>query len=273
MRLHAITFCLPLLLPMPLLSQPTARPEILILGTFHMANPGHDVHDIDADDVLSARRQREIAALVEVLKRFRPTKIAVEAHVGSTSVERRYADYLAGTYTLTRNEIDQIGYRLAAALGHSTIYPVDEDGEFQYVRVRDYAVAKGLTAAFDSMEARNAARAKRQGEFLATHSILETLAYMNADSTAAGTLASDFAFVRFGDPWEYAGSDLLTFWIQRNLRIYRNIQALATSPDDRILVIYGAGHLPWLRLAAANDRTVRLRTLADLDVGRSAAVH
>ena len=56
-----------------------ARPEILVLGTYHMANPGHDIYNMQADDVLSPRRQQEIAQLIEVLKKFHPTKIAIES--------------------------------------------------------------------------------------------------------------------------------------------------------------------------------------------------
>src|SRR5436305_4347677 len=87
------------------------RPEILILGTYHMANPGHDIYNMKVDDVLSPDRQLQMAQLIEVLKKFHPTKIAIEASVGSKKVEQQYADYLAGKYTLTRNEIDQVGYR------------------------------------------------------------------------------------------------------------------------------------------------------------------
>ena len=53
-------------------------------------------------------------------------------------------------------------------------------------------------------------------------------------------------------------------WYQRNIRIYRNIVALIDSPSEKILVIYGSGHLGWLRQDIANDASVRLRKLADL---------
>lgn len=86
---------------------------------------------------------------------------------------------------------------------------------------------------------------------------------MNSDSTVAKDVASYFAFVPYGDPFEYAGPDLLALWYQRNIRIYHNIVALIDSPNDRILVVYGAGHLGWLRQDVANDATVKLRTLAD----------
>jgi hypothetical protein len=259
-----VLFLWVLVVPTATSAQSDARPEILVLGTYHMANPGRDVHNMQADDVLSPRRQREIAQLIEVLKRFRPTKIAVEAQVGSQRIPQQYADYLAGKYTLTRNEIDQIGFRLAKELGHHAVHPVDESGDFPYYRVLNYAKANGLKEKFDAREATTAARVKAQGDFLRTHTVLETLEYMNADSVVAEAVASYYAFVPFGERFEYAGPDLVAAWFQRNIRIYHNITRLISSPTDRILVIYGSGHLGWLQQNARNDPTVRLRKLADV---------
>ncbi len=238
------------LLAMPTASWPQSdvRPEILVLGTYHMANPGHDIHNMQADDVLSPKRQQEIAQLIEVLKRFHPTKIAIEAEVASQRVPQQYSDYLAGKYVLSRNEIDQIGYRLAKELGHRAIYPVDVDGDFPWQRVVNYAKANGIAARFDSLNAGVGTRVK----------------FMNADSTVARDMGFYFAVVRFGEPFEYAGSDLVAAWYQRNIRIYRNIVALIDSPNEKILVIYGSGHLGWLQQDIANDASVRLRKLADL---------
>jgi len=65
----------------PALSQqspaPQARAEVMVLGVYHMANPGRDIFNTQADDVLAPKRQREIAQLIDVLKKFHPTKIAV----------------------------------------------------------------------------------------------------------------------------------------------------------------------------------------------------
>jgi len=44
-----------LVVPQVAWSQADPRPEILVLGTYHMANPGHDVHNMQADDVLSPK--------------------------------------------------------------------------------------------------------------------------------------------------------------------------------------------------------------------------
>lgn len=249
---------------MPAAAQQTQQAEILILGTFHMASPGRDVHNMEVDDILGDRRQTELAELIDVLERFRPTKIAVEAQVGSRRIQERYSSYRNGDYTLSRNEIDQIGVRLAAELGHDSIYAVDEDGEFPYYRVQNYAKANGLEAQFDSIQAGGASSVERQGAFLQTHTILETLDLMNSDSASAAGVAGYYAYVPFGEPYEYAGPDLIARWFERNIRIYRNIRALVTSPDDRVLVVYGAGHLGWLRQNVQHDPTVRLRTLSDL---------
>lgn len=105
---------------------------------------------------------------------------------------------------------------------------------------------------------------KDEGDFLQSHTVLETLQYMNADARAAKDMASYFALVPFADPGDYAAPDLLAAWYQRNIRIYSNIVRLVESPNDRILVIYGAGHLAWLRQDVTNDGTVKLRKLADL---------
>src|SRR5437868_5190950 len=102
-------FLLMVILAMSIASwaQTDARPEILMVGTFHMSNPGHDIHNVEADDVLSPKRQQEMTQIIEVLKKFHPTKIAIEASVGSKGIEKQYSDYLAGKYTLSRNEVHQ----------------------------------------------------------------------------------------------------------------------------------------------------------------------
>ena len=243
--------------------QSDAKPEILVLGTYHMANPGHDIHNLQADDVLSPKRQQEIAQLIEVLKRFHPTKIAIESDVSGQRATQQYSDYLAGKYTLSRNEIDQIGYRLARELGHKTVYPVDVDGDFPWQRVVNYAKANGVADKFDALNGGVGTMVKELGDFLGTHTVLEAMQFVNADQRVARDMGFYFSVLRFGDPYDYAGSDLVAAWYQRNIRIYHNIVALIGSPNERVLVIYGYGHLGWLRQNVADDPNVRLRKLAD----------
>jgi hypothetical protein len=239
------------------------RAEVLVLGVYHMANPGHDLFNTRADDVLAAKQQQEIAQLAAVLEKFRPTKIAVEADVYSQRVPKEYADYLAGKYTLSRNEIDQIGYRIAREMGHKAVYPVDVDGEFPFQRVVNYAKATGRSKELDSMMGEIGAMVKAQNDYLASHTVLETLLYMNSDEKAADDVGFYFHEAHFGEPGDWAGADLIADWYRRNIRIYSNVVHLIDSPNERILVIYGSGHLGWLRQQFANDPNVRLRKLAE----------
>jgi len=47
------------------------------------------------------------------------------------------------------------------------------------------------------------------------------------------------------------------------VRIYSNVMQLADSPTERVLVIFGAGHLGWLQHDFGSDPTVRLRKLGE----------
>jgi len=93
--------------------------------------------------------------------------------------------------------------------------------------------------------------------------VLETLLYMNADGKVAQDVAFYYRQAHFGEPGDWAGADLVSDWFRRNMRIYSNIAQLVDSPNERVLVIYGAGHLGWLRHNFASDPSFRLRKLAD----------
>jgi hypothetical protein len=55
-----------------------ARTQVLLVGTYHLANPGKDLNNVKAVDILAADRQREIGNVVAGPARFAPTQVAVE---------------------------------------------------------------------------------------------------------------------------------------------------------------------------------------------------
>jgi hypothetical protein len=244
-------------------AQPPARAEVLVLGVYHMANPGRDIFNMKADDVLAPKRQAEIGQLIEVLKGFRPTKIAVERDVWDDRVPKDYADYVAGKHELTRNEIEQVGFRLARELDHKTVYAVDADGEFPFPRLVNYAKASGRSKELDAIMGEIGAMVKAQDQYLASHTILETLVYMNAAERVARDVGFYYRQAHFGEPGDWAGADLVADWFRRNMRICTNVTRLADSPNERVLAIFGAGHLGWLRHDVSSDPSLRLRQLAE----------
>ena len=260
----ALTLCVFSALPAVSQQSPApARAEVLVLGVYHMSNPGHDIFNTQADDVLAPRRQAEIAQLIAVLQKFNPTKIAVERDVFDNRISKDYADYLAGKHELTRNEVEQVGFRLGKELGHKAVYPADVDGEFPFLRIVNFAKASGRSKELDAMMGEIGAMVKAQNEYLASHTILETLLSMNADDKVARDVGFYYREAQLGQPGDWAGADLVADWFRRNMRIYSNVVQLADSPNERVLVIFGAGHLGWLQHDFASNPNIRLRKLAE----------
>ena len=248
----------------PALSQPSpARAEVLVLGVYHMANPGHDLFNTKADDVLAPKRQADIAEVIAALKKFNPTKIAVESDVYDKRMAKRYEEYLAGNHELTSNEIEQLGFRLAKELGHKTVYGADTDGDFPFQRIVDYGKASGRSKELDAILAEVGDMVKEQTGYLETHTILQTLLMMNADDHVARDVGFYYREASLGEPGDWAGADLVADWFRRNMRIYSNVLRLIDSPNERVLVIFGAGHLGWLRQDFASNPDLRLRKLSE----------
>lgn len=235
--------------------------EVLVLGTYHMGNPGRDIFNMEADDVLAPKRQAEIRELLDVLTSFRPTKIAIEADSNSPKIEQ-YQDYLAGKYELGRDERDQIGFRLGKELNLPIIYGIDADGDFPFLAVQDYAKAHGREKELDSLMAQAGKTVKEENEFLKSHTVLQMLFRMNSSEAVRQGLAGYALFVHFGEEYNYPGVRLLTEWYQRNMRIHTHLLNIL-EPGDRVLVIFGAGHLGLLRQAVEADPTLTLRTLEE----------
>jgi len=226
---------------------PAKKAQVLVLGSFHMANPGRDVFNLQVDDVLVPKRQKEIAELTAMLKKFQPTKIAMEASVGSEQIRQQYDDYLAGKYTLARNEKDQIGYRLAKELGHKRVYGIDVDGDFPFEAVTEFAKKNGREDQLNKLLSQVPKDLQVMSGILKNGTITDLYRYLNQDAHVRRDHEFYMSLAQFGGNGEYPGPDLLAAWYQRNIRIYSNLHAIVESPEDRVLVIYGSGHLFWLQ--------------------------
>lgn len=218
-------------------------PDLLIVGSPHLANPNRDEIKADVPDVTAPERQREIQTLVDALARYRPTRIAVEVQVkDQAGLNERYLAYRAGKYALTASEVDQIALRLAAKLDLPGVEAVDWNGmppmaeaDFDYPA---WAAANGrgveLNAWMETARAHAAARQARLrcAPVSAWYREVNTADYRARDNQLY------FGVAMFGD----AGPNWLGgSWYMRNLRIFAQLRRTA-RPGDRVLVLYGAGH-------------------------------
>ena len=223
------------------------KARVLILGVFHMANPGKDMFNLQVDDVLAPRRQKELSELAETLKKFQPTKIALESPAGNEKIRKQYEDYLAGNYSLTRSESDQIGFRLAKELGHKQVYGIDTQGDFPFDPIAQFAKKNGKEELLNGLISQVPKEIEAMSTILSKGTIMDLLRYINQDEHVRRDHEFYMSLAQFAGNGEYPGPDLLAAWYQRNIRIYSNLRAIVDSPDDRVLVIYGSGHLFWLR--------------------------
>jgi len=85
---------------------PASKPQIMVLAVFHLvARKGMLTQQ--QGDTLTDKRQREIEQVVERLRAFHPTKIAVE-HPDDGKLNERYQQYLLDKYVLTADETDNL---------------------------------------------------------------------------------------------------------------------------------------------------------------------
>jgi hypothetical protein len=221
--------------------------QIMILGTYHMNNPGLDTYNLKADDVLTDRRQREIDEVLEKLQRFSPTKIAFEGQYNEDYWTSRYKEYLAGTYQLGRNEIEQIAFKLAKRLSHAAIHPVDYE---MWMDGRVPAEIADPVIKPNGAQHANAAPVgpppdwiKQREELFKKSTVLEYLRFLNSDEARRPDHGSYMDMLLPNDTdAPYGHADLVTNWYKRNLRIFTNVNRIATFPGDRILLVIGSGH-------------------------------
>ena len=241
--------------PAPELSTPGA--QVLVLGVFHFRDGGLDEykprHDID---ILSGKRQAEVEDLVEHLASFQPTKVAVERREEHRDrIDTDFTLYREGRFELRAHEVHQLGFRLAAKLGHEFVHPVDVSGRTYdpWVDPDTYARDHGQSEALNPLRYMEYDRVARYEDELKTSQTLrEHLLYLNDPGRLLRShgqyLIGSF---KAGSGNDYPGVDAKTAWYNRNLRIFANLQRLAERPGERILLIIGSGHAPILRHAIA----------------------
>lgn len=218
----------------------TARTQVLLVGTYHFSNPGKDIHNVKAVDVLTAERQRELVNVSDALARFAPTQVAVEWP--QQAVTERYAQFRAGQLPESRNEVVQLGFRLARDRGLQSVQGLDVPGDFPFEAVDAWARKNGRGSEIDAVLASG-------GKEVAHISALQeqtTIGGVLRDLNTRESIERNHSFyppmLTMGSGEDQPGVKLLSAWYTRNLAICaRLLQAI--MPGDRVVVFYGQGHI------------------------------
>ncbi len=231
-----------------------ARAQMLFVGTFHFANPGRDVIKTkNVPDMLAPDRQREIADVVQRLAAFKPTRVAVEsARTRQGTLDSLYREYRAGRYVLPVNEVYQLGFRLAALSGLDRVDAVDTERSATRIDEAQRTEADLVAARSADPWAARLQRINTLQDVPMTSSNYRTLRKMLLAMNAPDEIARSHAaylvgYFKGGGDSTYAGPDFIAGWYERNLRIFRNLQRITRGPGERIVVIYGSGHVATLQ--------------------------
>lgn len=232
--------------------------EILTLGTFHFDFPNRDFIQIENSnqiDVLNPEYQKEINLIVDKLKKFEPTIIVIEYQPSEQKkIDSLYSEYLAGEYQLRREESQQIGFRIAKEMGANKLYCVDEWGEFnQQVKNVVFGNDTIESKKFNQYYQKNVDASKKYNPktIFKEEGILPELIRINDPKYIRKTLGNYLIgpFKYESEKGDFFGVNFETGrWFNRNLKIFRNIQRIKTDPNDKILVIFGSGHMSVLNL-------------------------
>jgi hypothetical protein len=253
---------------------PAEQAEICVLGTFHFKDAGLDEYKPKFDiDIMSEEGQEQVEELLDLLERFAPTKIAIEIdRVRQAELDSSYASYLGGEKELTSNEIHQLGYRLGRRLGHTRLYAVDADRQSLYT---DVLTDEQWQAKKDSAETYGLPGEPWNDRYMRLYaaddslkqycSLRETLLYKNTSRRLiAGHGHYLIGFFQLGTEDEYTGPNASIGWYVRNLRIFQNLIRITESPDERILLIIGAGHAPIINHAIDASPQYRLVPVSEV---------
>jgi glyoxylase-like metal-dependent hydrolase (beta-lactamase superfamily II) len=242
----------------------TAPPaQVMLLGSFHFADPGLDSVKVQSLDVTTAESQAYLEQLsVRIAQEFRPTTILLEYSADfDATLNERYQLYLADRYELPVNEIYQLGFRVARASGLGALASWDHKGMpwnaepmFEYAKEHD-------PKAYAAFEARIAALTAQEQLRQNTMTLQQLLKLNNDPVEFAANKALYIATNAIGAASSYEGADAAASWWHRNFRMYAKVQRIAKA-GERVLVIGGSGHIAIVAdLLAVDDLRVAVPVL------------
>lgn len=235
-----------------IIGHPKQKIKIVLLGTYHFANPGADKFNVKVDDYSTQVRQKQIQEVNNSLAKYKPQKIFVES--GSkyqTEADTYFQNYKTGKVEITDkmlNERFQIGLKLAKQLNNDHIYTVDAPGNWFIDKVERYADSTHLTF-YKDFQKKFQDYITYFNTYIKDHTVKENLFYINRpeELLTHNHIMYNYVFPRVGAGDNYIGAELVGEWYKRNLKIYANILKDISTDDRQVLVIFGSGHIHILK--------------------------
>jgi len=225
---------------------PAEPPVVMLVGVYHFDNPGRDVVNLQSDDVRAPTRQAEIVALMDQFARFAPTVVAIEETADDAALTSKFwADYRAGRRLDSRDERDQLGFRLAERL-EARVVAIDFDQPLPFGPLMQAAQSTAPELQARLMAAAQGI-ANGVNTALATGTIADALLTLNTPDALSRNDALYYMplAVTADQGRTFPGVDVAAAWYERNMHICARLLT-TLQPGEHAIVFYGAGHIPQL---------------------------
>lgn len=227
--------------------------EVMLLATWHFSYVNADSHKTKEEnkvDLNAPKRQKEILEVVDRLNQFNPTIVCIEGQ-GKMYWDSLYQAYLNGSYTLSINEREQLGFRVSKAQKLNKIHAVDT-----YSWLRDHY--DKVTQLHDlwneeyyldtlSMQLWTDKYWKwydLNNTYPLKYTVDEALKIDNHPTNLKRLIGNYLIQMKTVN---HNGPDAYSLKIyNRNVRIFNNILKTNPKENDRILVIMGGTHIAFL---------------------------
>ncbi|MGV2620517.1 DUF5694 domain-containing protein [Halobacillus sp. ACCC02827] len=220
--------------------------QILVMGSVHFS--------VEPDTVNN--QQKKILEVVDCLKEYEPTKIAVEkSFLLEEEINKRYELFQAGAFQPAYDEVEQFAFRIGKALSLPRLHAVDAQVDMDRPPLSQvFAWAKEyqpdlLKEIVEMQHELNQSRQKTD--------IMEKLKEVNRLEYGRRLQRLYWKLSQIGDRSHPLGVEWLNQWYHRDLTITANLLKL-TEPGDRVLLWIGADHLHLIRQMLEDSNQVKI---------------
>lgn len=223
----------------------TAPARVMILGVWHFSE-GTNVIEVNPARIMERRRQEELRAALDTLAAFGPTVVAVERVASDQAiVDSLYRAYRSGRRELEASEDQQVGFRMAERMGLERVHAIDHKLEWPFDTVVAYAKAHDPAFLEYQKEYRKRLLA-RMDSLRENATVAGIFRWYNAPETERFLHEPYMKMTEVGVDAGHVGVKPVANYYRRNLRIFANLTRIVEA-GDRVLVVYGSGHQPFLQ--------------------------
>ena len=198
--------------------------DILLFGIFHFSE---EKIDFSSDEI-----QSQLDDLSLAISKFSPTAVAVELD------KEKYGEKISLSDGNWKNEFSReqfsLGARIAVHAGLEFLYPIDKVFPLNADMINSENMQLILP------------RLKYLQKLDESHDIKEKCRFINSRQYASHDANMYLDINSQNRTGDYFESKCLSEWYFRNLCIFSNLQGIAKE-HDKIVVLYGAGHIPILK--------------------------